>query len=241
MTHRDPATLLPRGISNADVNSYEGLANFRIPDPTKYYTYFEDFDYYNADDWMKNFATGSAAALGDGFGGQLIITTDTDDGDIAVLQRGVGIQGAGVGLAFQWSVDKELWFKIRFKIDEATQTDVLCGLQSIDSSPFNVTDGIWFRKTDGDPTFEFIVEENDNATFIPNVATLVDDTFIEIAYYYDSVGTFHVYVDDVETTELENLTQFAPSALLTPSFGFQNGDNVARTMNVDYIMVVLER
>ena len=56
------------------------------PDPTRFHTYFEDFDYYTAADWTVTTTVTSTQALTSADGGVLLLafTTFTDNGLIAL-------------------------------------------------------------------------------------------------------------------------------------------------------------
>ena len=59
--------------------------------------------------------------------------------------------------AFSFTPGKKAFFKCRFKVSDATQSDVVIGLQVIDTTPLDVTDGIYFLKPDDAATVNFVV------------------------------------------------------------------------------------
>jgi len=71
----------PFGITNTIKT--ETLGMFGIPDPTKFHTFFDDFDRYVAGDWtLTSIGTTGTAALADGDGGLLLLTdTAADNAD----------------------------------------------------------------------------------------------------------------------------------------------------------------
>jgi hypothetical protein len=127
-----------------------------------------------------------------------------------------------------------MWFGCRFKVNDATQSDVVLGLQITDTSPLDVTDGLFFIKADGSTSLTFEVEKNGTATSTA-AATLADDTFVTVGFFYDpSDRLFHIFVNDNEVATSVN-TNAVDDEDLTVSFGIQNGEAVAKVMTVDWI------
>jgi hypothetical protein len=129
---------------------------------------------------------------------------------------------------------------VRFKVSDVTQSDLVIGLQITDTTPLAVTDGVFFIKSDGAATVDMVVEKDSTATTTSSVATLADDTWVELAYFYNGVDRIDVFVDDslVANSVVTNLPD---DEVLTLSFGIQNGEAVAKTMSVDYLLAIKER
>lgn len=214
---------------------------YQLPVPAKYsmIEYFNDFMNYVAGDWTitaTEAGAGSAtqalsSALG-AAGGALVITNDAADNDNVFMQL--------KGEAFRWSSTVPMWFACRFKVSDATETDLAIGLQITDTTPLDVTDGLFFYKADGSAVLTFQAEKNNTATST-NVATLVADTFVTVGFYYDPKdGLFHIFVNDAEVA-----TSVATNAVddedLTVSIGIQNGEAVAKVLTVDYIYAAQTR
>lgn len=215
------------------------LGMFGMPDPTKWHVYFNDFNTYAAADWTitkTEAGAGSAsAALTDISGGALLLTNDAADDDNQFFQK--------VGESFLLAANKQAFFKARFKVSDATQSDVVIGLQVTDTTPLAVTDGVYFLKTDGAATLDFICRKD--ATTGSNsdtaVASLADDTFCTLAWYFDGVSTVKYYKDDALLGEVSGSSTYLPDTEMTISFGIQNGEAVAKTMTLDYLFAALER
>lgn len=227
-------TRFPRGVNNAALNST--LHHLTTVDPTKLHIFFDDFDKYAAGDWTittTEAGAGSATeALTDVDGGALLITNDAADNDNDFFQL--------VGESFQFVAGKKLWFKARFKVSDATQSDFVMGLQIRDTSPLDVTDGVFFMKDDGDASLDFYVEKDNTASSATAIHTVVSDTFLTVGFYYDGKSEVAYFVDDVKKGALA-LTNLPNDEILTVSFGIQNGEAVAKTMTVDYIFCAKER
>ncbi len=222
-----------KGVSNVAPNGC--LSMFGGLDPTKYHLFFDDFDNYVAADWTVTETGVATQALADGDGGLLLVTNAALDNDASFQQK--------VGESFLIEAGKKAWFKTRFKVSDATQSDIAIGLQVTDTTPLAVTDGIWFRKDDGDALIDVVVQKDDTTgkNEQTSVATLVSDTFISLGWYYDGAGNLEVFVDDVKKATLTASSTYLPDTDLTVSFGIQNGEAVAKTMTLDYIFAAKER
>ena len=146
-----------------------------------FYGYSNDFFTYQADDWTittTEDGTGSATeAVTSSAGGALLLTNAAGDNDNDFLQL--------KGEAFKLSSSKRAYFSARFKCNDVDQSDIVIGLQITDTSPLDVTDGIFFISNDGDAGLDFLVEKDNTATTTEDVATLADDTFITVSGFID--------------------------------------------------------
>ena len=223
-------TRFPNGVTNVGEDSlFAALGQLAGP---QFHTYFEDFDYYAAADWtVTETQAGATQALTDGDGGLLLLTNTAADNDLVALQK--------VGESYRFASGKKLFFEARFKVSNATQSDVVMGLQITDATPLDVTDGVFFLKSDESTTISLLVEKNSTAT-TTSVGTLADDTYIRLGFYYDGNSSIQAFVNGtyVATSATTNLVDDED---LTVSFALQNGNAVARTMTVDYIYVAKER
>ena len=224
-------TRFPNGVTNVGEDSlFAQLAQLAA---TNFHTYFEDFDYYTAANWtVTETDAGATQALADGDGGLLLITNTAADNDLVSLQK--------VGESFRFAAGKKLFFEARFKVSDATQSDVVIGLQITDTTPLDVTDGVFFIKADGAATVNFLVGKNNTATTASSVATMANDTFIRLGFYYDGVSAVQYFVNGANAGSSVT-TNLPDDEDLTVTFAIQNGEAVAKTMTVDYIYVAKER
>lgn len=224
-------TRFPNGVTNVAEDS--PLADLGCPAPTKFHTFFEDFDYYTAGDWtVTETDAGATQALADGDGGLLLITNTAADNDLVAMQK--------VGESFRFAAGKKLFFEARFKVSDATQSDVAIGLQITDTSPLDVTDGVFFLKADGSTSVSLLVEKNNTATTTSSVATLANDTYITLGFHYDGESSVYYSVNGVVTGKSAT-TNLPDDEDMTVSMAIQNGEAAAKTMTVDYIFVAKER
>lgn len=228
-----PPMRLPNGVTTAGPTDPLGM--YGAPDPTKWHECFDDFDTYVAGDWtITNAATGTIA-LTDIDGGALLITNNTSDDNAIFLNK--------KGESFLPTAGKRSIFKARFKLSDATQSDFVIGLQITDTTPLDVTDGIYFLKTDGAATLDVICRKNatTGSTSASAITTLANDTFVTVAWYYDGVSSLKYYVNDVHLGTLDASSTYLPDTELTISIGLQNGEAAAKTATIDYYFAAQER
>ena len=223
------------GVTNVTTDST--LGKLKAPAPHKYHQYFNDFDTYLASDWTittTEDGTGSATeALADGDGGVLLVTNAAGDNDHDFFQL--------VKEGFKYEAGKQIGFHIRFKTSDATQSDIVAGLQLTDTSPLDVTDGVFFLKSDGAATISFIVEKDSTQSTLTLPNSLADDTFMTLGFIYDPKDQkFHVFQNNVLAGTVVS-TNAPDDEELTLSFGIQNGAAAAKTLSVDYVGAYKER
>lgn len=221
------------GLTN--VPAGHTLGQYGAPAPMAWHEFFTDFDSYTAAHWtvtaVEAGASSASQTLADADGGVLVLTNDTADDDACFLQL--------AKTTFALEVGKRTIFSARFKVSDATQSDVIVGLQARDTSPLDVTDGVFFLKSDGAATLDFRVEKANVADVAPAVATLANDTFVTVGFDYDGERQVAYFVNDrkLGTLGVANL----PTALLTISFGVQNGEAASKSLSVDYVFAAKQR
>ena len=222
------------GVTNVGQDTL--FADMVQPDPTLFHQYFNDFDTYVAGDWVVTETdSGATQALTAGDGGLLLITNTAADDDLVALQK--------TPAAWSFTAGKKAFFRARFKVSDATQSDLVIGLQVVDTTPLDVTDGVYFLKADGAATVDVICRKNatTGSTKAEDIATLEDDTFITLGWYYDGDGKVYYEVNGSVLGSLNASSAFLPDTNVTVSFALQNGEADAKTMTVDYIYVAKER
>lgn len=227
-------TRFPGGVTNVAENDL--FADLVMPDPTKFHTYFDDFDNYTAGDWVvTETQAGATQALTAGDGGLLLLTNSAADDDLVALQK--------TPAAFAFTAGKKVFFKARFKVSDATQSDFVIGLQVVDTTPLDVTDGVYFLKADGSTDLSVVCRKNAStgSTSASSIATIADDTFITVGFYYDGESKVFYSIDGVVKGSLDASSAYLPDTTCTVSFAIQNGEAVAKTMTVDYVFVADER
>jgi hypothetical protein len=232
------------GVTNVASDKTFGL--FFEPSPTKVFRYYNDFITYAVTDWVAT-ATSvgggtSAAAMSDTeTGGAIVITNAANEDDSYWLQLSHD-GGTNDSETFKFATTKKAWFRARFQGNDVDQTDYVLGLHitavdPIDTAP---TDGIWFQSDDGDGNIDIHIVKDSVYTTASVIATLSDDTYVTVGYYWDGVNTLHYFVNDVELGTLSAGT-LPDDETLALSFGAQNGEATANTMTIDYIGAWMER
>ncbi len=227
-------TRFTKGVTTAPIG--ETLSQFGQIDPTKFHTYFNDFDTYVLGDWTittTEAGTGSATeAVTDEDGGVLLITNAAGDNDLDFFNK----KGEG----FLMETNKQAYFKARINVSDATQSDFVIGLQITDTTMLAVSDGIYFQKDDGNADLDFHVTKNGTSTSATAISTVVDATYFTVGFYYNGVDSVTYYVDDVRKGALA-VTNLPDDEELTVSFGIQNGEAAVKSMSIDYILASKER
>jgi len=223
-------TRFPNGLTTAAKT--QPMGEFILPDMTKAHIYMEDFDYYTAADWTVTEVGVALQALSNIDGGNLLLTNAGADDNSNFLQK--------VGESFLFQTGKKLWFDCLIEANDATQSDIVIGLQITDTTPLDVSDGVFFIKADGAATFDFVVEKDNVATTTSAVATLSDATFKRLSFFYDGVDKITIF-DDGVAVATSVTTNLPDDETLTISFGIQNGEAAIKIMSVDYVMASKER
>lgn len=223
-------TNYPGGVSNAF--SYVTLGSYLAPDPSAAHQYFNDFDIYTAGDWtVTETQAGATQAITNADGGILALVNSAADDDLNAIQLSKE--------TFKFEANKELWFKCRFKVSDATQSDLVVGLQITDTTPLDVTDGVFFLKSDGSTTLSLLVEKNDTAT-TTTAATLADDTYVVVGYYYNGIDRIDIFVNESRVASSVT-TNLPDDEELTISLAVQNGEAAAKTLSIDYVFIAKKR
>lgn len=239
-------TNLPGGVNT----SYRWQTTGLLPtiDPSNVYMFFDDFTNYWAANtgtvanWMTTITqagAGNASALVTQENGGVVLITNDDADDDNYFAQWKGGNSAAVAETFRFEGGKQLWFKARFKVSDATQSDAVIGLQIADTTPLAVTDGVYFLKADGSTTLNLLVTKNSTSTTTA-ATTLVSDTYVIVGFYYNGYDKIDIYVNNnrVASSVTTNLVDDEDLAV---SFGIQNGEAAAKTMSIDYILAVKER
>jgi len=173
-------------------------------------------------------ASESTVAYADAAGGELLITTDSNENDGVNIQWGPEAFKLASGISM-------LYIGARVKISNATESDLFIGL-SVTATDIlgGVTDSIGFRKVDGSTAMTALLEKNSTET-TANVSTL-DTSYHIYELYYDG-STVEVFVDGVSLGSVAT-TNLCDDEEMRPSVHFLAGSAAARTCSIDWFRVI---
>jgi hypothetical protein len=174
------------------------------------------------------------------------IAVDTDDPNGVLLLTTGATEDNGSGYnqkieCWRFAANKALEFECRFKMDDVTQADMVIGLQITDTTPYAVSDGAWFGTDDGDALLDFHLAKASVQGDLTGLATLVNDTWVKVGFYYDGVDTnVQVFINDIRVGALPFATN-APTTELCISLAHTSGSTGAKNLLIDYIRVCQQR
>lgn len=229
-------TRMPGGLNDhATANSGWGKFYPQL-DPLRYVRYVNDFHVYTAGEWtVTETQAGATQAIVAGHGGILALVNTGADNDVNQIQL--------TQETFRFASGRKAWMRARFKIGDATQSDLIVGLAITDTSSLASlpSDGVFWYKNDGAAALTFEVRK-DGTSSSQAIATMVDDTYVVVGVYYDGKTTFTTFLNDVEVASpVTAITNMPDDEELTVTIGVQAGDANADTLSVDYIEVLMER
>ncbi len=220
----------PNGVTNTTPASV--LRTLPIPQRKDLVEYWNDFHVYTAAEWtVTETQAGATQAIIDGHGGLLALTNSAADDDLNSIQSSKE--------NFKFATNRQAWFTCRWKVSDATQSDVVVGLCITDTTPLDVTDGVYFLKADGAATLAYGVEKNNTAS-TGTVGTVVGDTFHVTDFYWNGVDAIEFYFDGAKVATVAS-TNLVDDEELAITLSVQNGDGNARTLTIDYVGVWMER
>lgn len=229
-------TRFPNGLNTEAVGTI--FNNLLTPNPLKYHSYLEDFDYYDAANWtVTETQAGATQALANGQGGRILLTNSAADDDVNQIQK--------VGQSFQLTAGKGFFLAAVFQVSEATQSDFAVGLQVTNTDGTDlttVTDGVFFHKADGSTTMTVQLRKNaTTGATSANVGTVVAATDMTVQAFYDGVDRLYYALNGTIIGYLDASSSFLPDTTLAPVLVIKNGDGNARSLNADYIFAAQER
>jgi hypothetical protein len=227
-------THFTNGVS--DVVTGNPLYELGVLDPTKYHTFWDDFDTTPiAAQWTLTATSAgsgtSAITVPDADGGIARVTTAANEND--------GIYAEWISETFKLESGKKTWMKCRLSVGDAVQSDWLIGLHSTDTTPHDATMRYIFESVDGSANVYFNNDNDTTDSDSSTLGTLTDDTFVTLAAYYDGGTSIQLFVDDASVTTMTGNT--VPAAEMAVGFGYINGAAGAETADFDYIYVIKER
>lgn len=172
-------------------------------------------------------------------GGEFLVTTAANEDD------GVNMQIKGA--SFKCEDGKPLYFGIKIKISDATESDLFIGVGITDTDWLGgITDGYYFEKLDGGTDVSAVTEDT-GETQTDNVAVMDTDYHI-YEFYYDGVlttaaaaGTVTFWVDGVEVAQHTTAANISIDTVITPTIEYLSGAAGVDTFSIDWLNVIHPR
>lgn len=226
-------TRYPNGVTN--VTQENTLGFMGQLDPSKFHTYFNDFDTYTATDWTVTAVGTGTTALTAGDGGLLLVTTSAAAPDSRAAQL--------LPASFSFTPGKRMFFKIAAAVSNATLSVFQAGLILNDTTPTDAIDGIYFLKPAATANIGVFVRRDATTGSLSNtnVGQLVANVMTSYGWAYDGRETVAFFINDRQVASLPITSVNSPDVDMAVSFFIGNGDAVARTLTVDYIFAAKER
>jgi hypothetical protein len=216
---------------------------YGMPDPTKWHTFFEDFDGLITGTTVAQWTVtgGGTAVVTAADGGALLITTANTDEALQQIQR--------TSATFLPVAGKKLFFKSKLSLLTTASTDLFIGLSEVDTtliaaSAIGTTECMGFFKAAASSTLTFHnrLDGTTGATSVTVPGTLVDATAFTVGFYFDGINEIQVMFNDKIVARASGASTYLPNSVLSPSIGLaQEGTPGAQTATVDYIFVAQER
>lgn len=231
MSTRYPGGINDHASGNAGMGRY-----YPQPDPLRFIRYVNDFQIYTAGDWtVTETQAGATQAASNAHGGVLVLTNSAADDDLNALQC--------PNENFKCSTTGRFWLRARFKVSDATQSDLMLGLAITDTSPLASlpSDGIYFYKADASTSLTAAVRKDATSSSI-TMGAMADDTYVLAEMYYDGKGRLTAMLNGATVgTDVTSTTNFPTDEELAVIIAVQNGEASAKTLSVDYIEILMER
>ena len=224
-------TRFPKGVTN--VPSDDQFRTLPVPDSTSVSEFVEDFHYWIAARWTVTDTGVNTQAPADAEFGVLAVTLAAAAGNASCIQKKGG--------SFTLETGRRVWFKGRFSLSAASDADAVLGLQITDTTPLAVSDGVWFSTSNGSTNLDFHSAKGSVQQDVNAVATLVNSTFVEVAFYWNGVNRIEAYVNDALVGVITDIATYMPTHTLTASFGHATTAGTANVMSVDFFHAVEER
>lgn len=205
---------------------------FEFGNPTVLSSLIEDFHYYVPASWTATVVgSGTHAVSATEPNGAILITNSAADDDSVSLQK--------IGPSFQPAVGRVLWFEARVQISEATQSDLVIGLCSTNTTPLVQVNGIIFRKPDGATNLQFETTNTSVASIDAAVLAAVSAaTYITVGFRVTGTSLVEYFLNGQKKGQF---TGNIPTVALRPTIHVQNGDANARTGTIDYVAAAQTR
>lgn len=234
--------------------SWQPLGLFGQPDPFFYSTFADDYCFYQQGRYTNTNTGNGAIAATPADGGRILFTTNSSTPagtDISSQQGNTANLTLSATAKWGWAA--------RVQLADATNSAFLGGLIQTTTTPFTVTDGIYFLKASGAlfPTVSVVSGSTVQATVsLSGLAAFANATDIDLAFVYDGRADLLVYAgnqlfgqkSNQDTALLGPIARIAgigsltlTTAVLNPTLALQSGTASSKTMQADFHYSAKER
>jgi hypothetical protein len=252
-------TRFPNGVSTDF--PYQPFANYGLPDPSGYGTWFDDF--FVKESTYTTTATGNGTAAitantNANAMGELLFTTNSSTPAGSDL---VSLQLAAAPWLLQ--AGKKAFFGTRLKLSSATNAAFRVGMFPTGTTPFtgNQTNALYFDKATGSLTNINLVNVSGGTavtTAVPtNAYTLANATYIDLAWYLDRNANLYGFIGaqlfgwlpqsgvgsspPARGPAVASNAITLPAAAMNMGLAVQSGTAASSTMTVDFWFGAVER
>lgn len=224
-------TRFANGVATAGDSA--GFNNMKVPDPSIYHWFFEDFDQYTAAQWVTG-GVGAPVApvLVSGDGGIIQLANSVANGDNNWLQQ--------AQTAWSITAGKRLFFRARAALNAVTFGSVALGLQvAVAANNFlTPVNGVFLRKSASNAGMELVVRTAGVETASGSIGDYTGG-IVDVFFVYDGQGTV---IAGANNQPLASVTPAAFTGVpLSIVVGVQNTSAASRVLAVDQIFCAKER
>ena len=224
------------GVATVDAN--EPLGNYPFPDPFHSsgssglgsVSYVNDFNTLIGTDYTVS-GSSSTFALASGVGGVAVLTPGGTTTASSAYKPAPFLQ---------FIAGNKFWYVVRFKASAVSGTKAFyAGLQAGSSA----ANGLWFAKAASSTSLNLVSTVGSTATtLVTGVANCADDTYVDVAFYFDGTDLL-VYSNDNVVARVSAPTIGSSATTLTNSVlspVFQITPTATDTLTVDYVLAAQE-
>lgn len=200
--------------------------------PHNEWRFQNDLDVDTTNVWAEvNDNAGTGLGVQDERGGVAKFTNDTGDNDFYYYVSKFEIA--------RLNSSKDIWFYTRIRILDVSEADWFVGLVarvSANDALFDArVDSVGFYGADGSANINTETSKDSSATQTAGEGTLVDDTFMDLAFHIVNTSTVEFFINNkyvgTHTDDLPDDTELAFA------FGCRNGTTAANAMSIGRTIV----
>ena len=227
---------------------FQTLRDIGQPDPTFYATAFDDFMSYVATPYTITATGNGAVARAAGKGGLVTFTTNSSTPattDIVSLQESVA--------PFALTLGQKFAFSTSFTGADLTNPALVLGCIQTTTTPFTITDGIWFSKASGSLALVLNSAISSVVTSVTTSFTFVNGAQCNLGFYLNPKGEIEAYANnsvggqviDQDRVALGPVGRLIPASLTTanlnPTLAVQSGTATSKVVTFDWFLAAMER